>query len=59
MDNPFVWLGVEHELQLAYTGDQYFGWFDITIGVGVMREEGFLTFNELVIDWQSEMRNKN
>ncbi len=56
MNNPFVWHGVEHEIQIGYNDDRYFGWFDVTIGVGVMREEGYSTFDELVEHWQSEMR---
>ena len=59
MNNPFVWHGVEHEIQIAYNDDRYFGWFDVTIGVGDMKEEGSWTFEELVEHWQAAMRRKN
>ncbi len=29
MNNPFVWHGVEHEIQIGYNDDRYFGWFDL------------------------------
>jgi hypothetical protein len=54
-----VWNGQEHEVHLAHKDGQYFGWFDITVGAGTMRDEGFLSFDELVEHWQSEMRRKN
>ncbi len=59
MNNPFVWHGVEHEIQISYNDDRYGGWFDVSVGFGVMREEGYSTFDELVEHWQSEMRKKN
>jgi hypothetical protein len=53
---PFLWHGEQHEVQVACRDDQYFGWFDVTVGVGTMREGGSWTFHELVMHWETQMR---
>jgi hypothetical protein len=62
--HPFVWRDVQHDVHIAYLdsiGDErrYTGWFDQTVGCGVMGEVDRWTFDELVEHWKSEMRKRN
>jgi hypothetical protein len=61
--SAFVWCEKSHLVQVAHIDwlpeddeRRYVGWFDETIGFGVMKEDERLTFDELVECWRSEMR---
>jgi hypothetical protein len=62
--NRFVWHDVQHDVQIAHLDwvddeRRYTGWFDQTVGYGVMREGDRWTFDELVEHWKSEMRKRS
>lgn len=54
----FVWHGEEHQVELAKIGDRYVGWYDDTVGTGVMIEGGSWIFEELVLHWTNEMLSR-
>jgi hypothetical protein len=63
-ENHFVWHDVQHNVQIAYLDwidDErcYTGWFDQTVGYGVIREADRWTLDELVENWKGEMRKRS
>jgi hypothetical protein len=63
----FVWCHVQHDVEVAHVAwlplndeRRYVGWFDQTIGCGVMKDnDERWTIDELVAHWQAEMRRRH
>ena len=62
----FVWCDMQHHVEVANVAwlpandeHRYVGWFDQTVGYGVMKDDDKRwTFDELVEHWQAEMQRR-